>query len=43
MRRAESKPKQKHNIEVKVKCVMRNEQIDGLSTNNNLAPLLEQE
>jgi hypothetical protein len=35
------KPRWKHNIEVKVECAMRNEQIDGVETNHNLAPLLE--
>jgi hypothetical protein len=33
----------KCNLEMKVECVMQNEQIDGLTTNNNLAPLLKQE
>jgi hypothetical protein len=37
------KPKRKHNVEVKVKCVMWNEHIDGLTTNHNPTPLLEQE
>jgi hypothetical protein len=36
------KSRRKCNAKVKVKCVMRNEQIDGLTTNHNLAPLLEQ-
>ncbi len=33
----------KHNDEVKVKRVMQNEQIDGLTTNHSLAPLPKQE
>ncbi len=37
-----TKPKQKHNIEVKIKCVMRNEWIDDLATNHNPTPLPEQ-
>jgi hypothetical protein len=37
------KLRRKRNIEMKVKCVMRNEQINGLIINHNLAPLLEQE
>ncbi len=32
----------KHNVEVKVKCVMWNEWIYGLTTNHNLAPLPKQ-
>jgi len=33
----------KRNAKVKVECVMRNKQIYALTTNHNLAPLLEQE
>ncbi len=36
------KPKWKHNAEVKVKCVMQNEEINGLTTNHSPIPLLEQ-
>jgi len=36
------KPKQKCNIEVKVKCVMLNKQIDGLTTNHSHNPLPKQ-
>jgi hypothetical protein len=37
------KPRWKCNVEVKIKCVMQNEQIDGLVTNHSHAPLPEQE
>jgi hypothetical protein len=37
------KPRWKHNNEVKIRCVMRNEQINGLATNHSLAPLSKQE
>ncbi len=37
------KPTRKHIIEVKVKCAMRNKQIDGLATNHIPTPLPEQE
>jgi hypothetical protein len=37
------KPNWKCNIEVKIKCVMRNERIYGLTTNHNPIPLPEQE
>jgi hypothetical protein len=36
------KPKQKHNVKVKVKCAMWNKQIDGLTTNHNPKPLPKQ-
>jgi cytochrome oxidase assembly protein ShyY1 len=36
------RPKQKHNVEVKIKCVMQNEWINALTTNHSRAPLLEQ-
>jgi hypothetical protein len=41
MSRADSN--QDENVEMKIKCVMRNEQIDGLKINHSLAPLPEQE
>jgi hypothetical protein len=34
---------QDENVDVKIKCVMRNEQIDGLKINHSLAPLPKQE
>jgi hypothetical protein len=37
------KPRWKCNVEVKVKCVMQNERIDGLVINHCLAPLPKQE
>jgi hypothetical protein len=37
------KPRRKCNKDVKIKCAMQTEQIDGLTTNHSLAPLLEQE
>jgi len=37
------KPKWKRNIKVKVKCVMRNEWIDGLATNHSPALIPKQE
>jgi hypothetical protein len=37
------KSRQKHNIEVKVKCTMWNKWIHGLVINHSLTPLLEQE
>jgi len=43
MLKAQSNRDKKHNAKVKVKCVMRNEWIDGLTINHSLAPLLEQE
>jgi len=36
------KPRWKCNVEVKIECVMRNEWIDGLTTNHSPAPLFEQ-
>ncbi len=35
--------RQKCNVEVKVKCVMQNEWINGLTTTHSPAPLFEQE
>jgi hypothetical protein len=37
------KPKQKHNVEVKVECEMQKEHIDGLAINHSFAHLHEQE
>jgi hypothetical protein len=37
------KPRRKCNVKVKVKCVMRNKRIDGLTTNHSHAPLPKQE
>jgi hypothetical protein len=36
------KLRQKHNTEVKVECVMKNEWINGLVINHNFAPLPKQ-
>jgi len=36
------KPRQKHNVEMKIKCVMWNKWIDGLATNHSPTPLLAQ-
>jgi hypothetical protein len=36
------KSKWKHNVEVKIECAMRNEDIDGLAINHSLAPLPKQ-
>jgi hypothetical protein len=35
------KQKQKHNVEVKIECVMWNEWIDGLTINHSFTPLLK--
>jgi hypothetical protein len=34
--------RQKHNVEMKIECVMQNEQIYDLAINHSLAPLFKQ-